>query len=89
VRDELWYEDYERDEYRRSRARPPHPGIAAVLSVVIPGLGQVYNGRLVAGGLWLVATLFGYAAVLVPGTVLHIACVYCAYKGALDWDGYR
>ena len=34
----------------------PHPGIAAVLSVLVPGLGQVYCGRLVAGGLWFVAT---------------------------------
>ena len=28
--------------------RAPHPGIAAVLSVLLPGLGQVYTGRLIA-----------------------------------------
>ena len=27
----------------------PNPGIAAVLSVLLPGLGQVYCGRLLAG----------------------------------------
>ena len=38
--------------------RAPSPGIAAVLSVLIPGLGQVYAGRLLAGGLWFLATGF-------------------------------
>ena len=37
---------YEEDVVVR---RAPQPGIAAVLSVLIPGLGQVYSGRLVAG----------------------------------------
>ena len=31
--------------------RAPSPGLAAVLSVVLPGLGQVYSGRLISGGL--------------------------------------
>ncbi len=48
----------------------PHPGIAAVLSVLIPGLGQVYAGRLLAGGLWFLATGIAYWAVLIPGFFL-------------------
>ena len=66
----------------------PSPGIAAVLSVVIPGLGQVYSGRLLAGGLWFLATAFGYSAVLVPGFLIHALCVWSAYHNARDWSGY-
>jgi hypothetical protein len=32
------------------------PGLAAVLSVIIPGVGQFYNGRILAGILWLIIT---------------------------------
>jgi TM2 domain-containing membrane protein YozV len=30
-----------------------HPGVAAVLSFVIPGLGQVYNGHFIRAAFWL------------------------------------
>jgi TM2 domain-containing membrane protein YozV len=50
------------------RARAPSPGLAAVLSVLIPGLGHVYAGRLGAGLLWFLATGFGYWAIIVPAS---------------------
>ena len=68
--------------------RGPHPGVAAVLSVLIPGLGQVYNGRLGAGALWFLAAGFGYWAILVPGFLIHAASVWCAYRGARRWTLY-
>lgn len=68
--------------------RGPHPGVAAVLSVLIPGLGQVYNGRLGAGACWFLAAGFGYWAILVPGFLIHAASVWCAYRGARDWTRY-
>ncbi len=67
-------------------ARAPSPGIAAVLSVLIPGLGQVYGGRLLAGALWFLGTCFAYSAVLLPGFLVHAFCVWSAYKGALYWN---
>ncbi len=30
-----------------------HPGLAAVLSFVIPGLGQIYNGHFIRATFWL------------------------------------
>jgi TM2 domain-containing membrane protein YozV len=33
-----------------------NPGVAAVLSAIIPGVGQFYNGRILAGILWLIIT---------------------------------
>ena len=32
------------------------PVLAAVLSAIIPGVGQLYNGRILAGILWLIIT---------------------------------
>jgi hypothetical protein len=68
--------------------RPPSPGISAVLSVLIPGLGQVYCGRLVAGGLWFLGTAVAYSAVLLPGFLVHAFCVWSAYRSALMWRRY-
>ena len=66
----------------------PSPGIAAVLSVVLPGLGQVYSGRLFAGAMWFLATAVGYSLVLVPGFLIHALCIWSAYHSAREWDGY-
>ncbi len=66
----------------------PNPGIAAVLSVLAPGLGQVYAGRLLAGGLWFLATLASYSAILLPGFLVHALCVWSAYRSAKHWEGY-
>lgn len=62
--------------------RLPAAGIAAVLAVLLPGLGHVYCGRLLAGAVWFLAVSFGYWAILVPGIVLHAICVWSAYRAA-------
>lgn len=69
--------------------RPPSPGVAAVLSVVVPGLGQVYSGRLLAGALWFLGTCVAYSAVLLPGFLVHAVCIWSAYKSALYWSRWR
>ena len=39
------------------------PGKAAVLSLLIPGVGQIYNGKFLRGIFWLIVTpVFGSAA---------------------------
>jgi len=37
-------------------ANSNNKGLAAVLSLVIPGVGQIYNGRFLWGIFWLVFT---------------------------------
>jgi TM2 domain-containing membrane protein YozV len=69
-------------------ARAPSPGIAAVLSVFIPGLGQLYAGRLVAAALWFLGTAMAYSAVLLPGFLVHAFCIWSAYKSARYWTRY-
>jgi hypothetical protein len=69
-------------------SRRPSPGIAAVLSVLLPGLGHVYSGRLLGGLVWFLAAGFGYWAVLVPGFLIHALSVWFAYQTARHWRGY-
>ena len=61
------------------------PGLAAVLSAIIPGAGQLYNGRVLAGILWLIITpglWIGTGGLL--GWVCHIVAAYTAYAYARD-----
>ena len=66
----------------------PNPGVAAVLSALVPGLGQVYTGRLGAGAVWFLATGFAYWAIFVPGFLVHALCIWSAYESAKEFRGY-
>lgn len=57
------------------------PGIAALLSLVIPGAGQMYKGNIGKGICWLVLVSLGYFLFLLPGIALHIVCIVSASKG--------
>ena len=81
----IYGDEFEREVVVR---RAPSPGIAAVLSVLLPGLGQVYNGRLIPGALWFAATGIAYWAVLLPGFIVHAFCIWGAYRDARGWSGY-
>jgi TM2 domain-containing membrane protein YozV len=54
------------------------PGVAAVLSFLLPGLGQVYKGQILGGLVWLVFVIGGYLLFIIPGIVLHLVCVIAA-----------
>lgn len=56
----------------------PSPGVAAVLSLVIPGAGQMYAGSIGLGLMFLVIVPLGYLAFILPGIVLHIICITTA-----------
>jgi hypothetical protein len=56
-------------------------GVAAVLSVLIPGLGQVYKGQIFNGLAWFLFVLVGFVAFIVPGLILHLCCVVGASSG--------
>jgi TM2 domain-containing membrane protein YozV len=59
------------------------PFIAGLLSFLLPGLGQIYNGQILWGVIWLLLTGFswiGSAGTL--GWVVHIIAAYFAYNYA-------
>jgi TM2 domain-containing membrane protein YozV len=60
-----------------------NPGTAAVLSFFIPGVGQIYNGKILRGIFWLIITpgfWIGTGGTL--GWVCHIISAYTAYSYA-------
>lgn len=60
-----------------------NPGTAAVLSFLIPGVGQIYNGKILRGIFWLIITpglWIGSGGTL--GWICHIISAYTAYSFA-------
>ena len=64
-----------------------NPGIAAVLSFIYPGLGQIYNGQikrgvtfLIIGGLLVLSMMIFIGFILYP--IFWIYNIVDAYKGA-------
>lgn len=66
---------------QHSGGRKWEPGVAALLSFLIPGLGQMYKGQVLNGLLWFVLTFIGYLALIIPGLILHVMCVVGAASG--------
>ena len=62
---------------------PKSAGTAAVLSVIIPGVGQFYNGDFLRGLFWLILTpglWIGTGGLL--GWVCHVIASITAYRRA-------
>lgn len=57
-----------------------NPGIAALCSFFIPGLGQIYNGDVGKGIAFLFGTLIGALFLFIPGLIIWIFGMYDAYK---------
>lgn len=57
------------------------PGVAALLSLIIPGAGQIYKGNVVFGLMWLVVVPIGYFFIIIPGIILHLICIITASSG--------
>jgi hypothetical protein len=66
------------------------PGVAAVLSFFVPGLGQIYKGQIIRGFFWLLIVVgLGYVLesclFFIPGVIIHLFCII----GAASGDPYR
>ena len=62
-----------------------NPGLAAVLSLIVPGVGQIYNGAFLRGLFWLIITpgfWIGTGGML--GWVCHLIAAYTAYSYAVS-----
>ena len=71
--------------YMATATRTHNPRVAGVLSLVLPGVGQIYNGDFLRGIFWLIVTpgmwlgtggLFGW--------VCHLIAAYTAHRRAVD-----
>lgn len=64
------------------------PGTAAVLSLLVPGVGQIYNGTIWRGIFWLVVTpgfWIGSGGLL--GWVAHLLAAWTAHRYAEQKSG--
>lgn len=60
-----------------------NPGTAAVLSLLLPGVGQFYNGDFLRGIFWLIVTpglWIGTGGIL--GWIAHVIAAITAYRRA-------
>ena len=67
--------------------------LAAVWSMMMPGLGQLMKGRVMPGLFWAFFVAGGYFSYFWPGLTLHALCILDAafYKGKgrfLDLDSW-
>jgi TM2 domain-containing membrane protein YozV len=63
--------------------RPRNAGLAAVLSLIIPGVGQFYNGDFIRGIFWLIVTpglWIGSGGTL--GWICHVIAAITAHRRA-------
>jgi TM2 domain-containing membrane protein YozV len=63
--------------------------IAALWSMMLPGLGQLMKGQVMPGIFWAVFVGFGYFSFFWPGLLFHAACILDAAfnKGENTWIG--
>lgn len=52
--------------------------VSALMSLVLPGAGQVYKGRIASGVAWLIVVAAAYAVLGPPGLLVHLMCVVTA-----------
>ena len=65
----------------RSRRQRANPLLAAALSVVVPGAGQLYSGNAFSALIWFLLVTAGYL-LIVPGLLLHLFCIVSAAGAA-------
>jgi TM2 domain-containing membrane protein YozV len=49
--------------------------IAAIWSMMLPGLGQMMKGRIMPGIIWAIVVASGYFSYFWPGLLLHATCI--------------
>lgn len=65
-------------------------GLAAVLSLIVPGIGQIYNGEFLRGIFWLIVTPgFWIGTGGMFGWVCHLIAAYTAHRRAQFLFGWR
>ena len=60
------------------------PGLAALLSFFLPGMGQLYNGKILRALFWFIVTpglWIGSGGLL--GWICHLASAYTSHKYAV------
>ena len=62
-------------EWLDEKKKPSKSGTAAALSLILPGVGQIYKGQPFNGILWFAMTVLAYAFMWPIGIAMHVLCV--------------
>ena len=54
--------------------------VTAAMSFIIPGTGQIYNGRFLVGAIWMFIAIYVWFTIGSPGLICHICSAYTAYR---------
>jgi TM2 domain-containing membrane protein YozV len=66
-----------------------NPVTAALLSLIVPGIGQIYNGRFIRGIFWLIITPgFWIGSGGTIGWICHLISAWTAYNDAKQCGDY-
>lgn len=71
--------------YLEEPRQAPNAATAAILSIIVPGAGQLFTGRPLSAIAWFVLVSMGYLLLIVPGVLLHVLCVASAASAAHRW----
>lgn len=74
---EILDEDLRRKRVRELRRQQFYP-LAAFLSWIFPGLGQIYKGQVLRGFCWMFAVFAGLMCCVAPGVVLSVLNIFDA-----------
>ncbi|MDV0444783.1 hypothetical protein MmiAt1_03230 [Methanimicrococcus sp. At1] len=73
---------YDKDIPKNTMKKEKNTFFALILSFIIPGLGQVYNGNFWKGVGFMIAVPLGTLFLIVPGVAIWIWGMYDAYTDA-------
>ena len=62
------------------------PILAAILSFIIPGVGQIYVGATTRGVAYIILAIIFYILFIIPGVIFAIYAVYDAYRLAHQYN---
>ncbi|MDO8430907.1 MAG: hypothetical protein Q7S58_00710 [Candidatus Binatus sp.] len=73
--------------FRLLRADPGFNPIVALVLSIIPGLGQMYRGKVFRGVLWFFGVSIAYGSSPILGFFIHLICASnAAFAGAIRED---
>ncbi len=59
---------------------PTHPAVTAAMSFIIPGTGQIYNGRYLVGIVWMFLAIGLWIKFGSLGLICHVFSAYTAFR---------
>ncbi|MEX0569328.1 MAG: zinc-ribbon domain-containing protein, partial [Candidatus Njordarchaeota archaeon] len=62
------------------------PILAAILSFILPGIGQIYVGATTRGVVYIILAIILYALFIIPGIIFAIYTMYDAYRLAQQYN---